>query len=272
MANVLRGIKSFDMQGDNGSFYNDIGLIYGEGLVKELNQFITIDDCRQKIKEYIIELCKRASPNVIWYKTIDIMGYELKGMEGVENEKIEEEYYLIDNRGVSRGLANQSTFNLELKMLSEVSEVCSNLNVLFPFVRDTYQLEKCILMLQQNNFHGKFGIAIDLLATVFSLEDFLSMGIQNITIDIDHFTTFTLGADKSSSYYNTTHPSIVAFIEYISQIKNKAAVELNIAGDICGLLITKTEHINIDNYIMDHIPPIDIPYERGEPVELFSGA
>ena len=126
--------------------------------------------------------------------------------------------YILGLRGVRRGLKYVSPFMDELKTVSQVSLTKCNLNLLFSYIKDTKELEQCLRLLEKSNFQNKFGIMAEIPSTIICLEDFLRLGVSNVTVGINDLTTLLLGAYRTSEYYNCNHIAVYKAIEKIVNV------------------------------------------------------
>jgi phosphoenolpyruvate-protein kinase (PTS system EI component) len=253
MSSYVLGLSSEPINKIPAPCFNEVGLIRSEYLCKYRREYITQPSCQKYITEYVTHLCKLFYPNDIWYRTTDFIDPELNLLKG-STSFINEKYYLMGLRGIRRGMANKKDFLLELNTIIEIAKNFSNLNILFPFIKDAYELEVCLGILNKLKYNNKYGIMLEIPSIVYLLQDMLSLGVSNVTMGMNDLTTFILGSHRSSDYFNNNNPAVLNYIYKISNsIKNSKNNCISaIAGNLNTNLIKFAIKSNIDKIVIHY--------------------
>lgn len=265
--NYLLGLHAEPITDKIDSRLTGVGMIRSEYLCRSIEEYFPVKSCCDFVHSYVSNVCDIFSEQEVWYRTAELIVPEVNVLKGADRI-IDEKHYILGLRGTRRGVKYQDTFQLELDNISDVAKVKNNLNVLFPYIKDADELEVCLKLLETVGFPNKYGIMAEIPSAIIGIEDFLSLGISNITIGVNDLTTLVLGTYRGSGYHNCTHPSVIKLIEYIvNKAKNKN-VQVNVAGNVTSELCSICNDLGVDNFIVNYpllpeilgIPTDKLPY------------
>lgn len=244
-----------------------VGMIRSEYLCRTIEEYFPLQSCCEYISSYVENICNIFSSSDVWYRTAELIAPEVNVLKGADHI-LEEKHYILGLRGVRRGVKYPDTYLLELDTISKLSKEKSNLNILFPFIKDVGELEVCLELLSKVGFKNKYGIMAEIPSTIIMIDDFLNLGVSNITIGVNDLTTFVLGTYRGSEYHDCTHPAVIKLIEKIISKAKKKNVQVNVAGNVNNELCKICEEIGVDNFIVNYpllpdilgVPATDLPY------------
>ncbi|MDR1694099.1 MAG: hypothetical protein LBR70_02760 [Lactobacillaceae bacterium] len=266
----LIGLQAEPLTDKVNDKFTGVGMIRSEYLCRSIEEYFPLQSCRDFIYEYVDNICRVFADGEVWYRTAELIAPEINVLKGADHV-FEEKHYLLGLRGVRRGLKYQETFMLELDNIAKLSTIRPNLNVLFPYIKDAAELEKCLEMLRKVNFANKYGIMAEIPSAIITLEDFLALGVSNVTVGVNDLTSLTLGTYRESGYHDCTHPAVIKLIEtVIDKVRTygqKGAV-VNVAGTVNKKLCDICKKLGADNFIINYplIPgilgtdPAALPY------------
>lgn len=234
--------------------FTGVGMIRSEYLCRVIEEYFPLQTCRDFVYEYVDNICQLFSDGDVWYRTAELIVQEVNVLKGAD-EILKEKHYVLGLRGVRRDLKYPDTFLLELGNIAKLAQKRPNLNVLFPYIKDAKELEKCLELLHQVNFANKYGIMAEIPSTIITLEDFLSQGISNVTIGVNDLTSLTLGTYRESGYHDCTHPAVVKSIETVIEKVRKYGQKgtvVNVAGMVNKELCKICEQLGVDNFIVNY--------------------
>lgn len=241
-----------------------VGMIRSEYICRSREEYITVPSCREYIATYLKRICDMFYPNEVWYRTTEFVVPEVNVLRGCDYS-LDEKHYLMGLRGTRRGLKYPEAFQMELDSIARVSQECHNLNVLFPYIKDPKELEQCLKLLDKSKFKGKYGIMAEIPSTIVLIEDFIKLGINNITIGTNDLTSLTLGTYRGSEYHDHTHPAIVELMKKCVHAGVNNNIPVSVAGYLTKDLRLICEDIGVTNLII-HYPELnkilDVPLEH----------
>lgn len=250
--------------------FTGVGMIRSEYLCRIIEEYFPLPSCREFIYKYVDNICQVFADGDVWYRTAELITPEINVLKGAD-DVFEEKHYLMGLRGVRRDLKYPETFMLELDNIAKLSQKHSNLNVLFPYIKDALELEKCLAMLHKVNFANRYGIMAEIPSTIITLEDFLTQGISNVTIGVNDLTSLLLGTYRESGYHDCTHPAVIKSIETVIDKVRKYGQKgtvVNVAGTVNKKLSEICEKLGVDNFIVNYplipevfgVEPATLPY------------
>lgn len=249
--NYLLGLHAEPITDRIDSRLAGVGMIRSEYLCRSIEEYFPLKSCCDFVQTYVSNICDIFSEQDVWYRTAELIVPEVNILKGADHI-LDEKHYILGLRGTRRGVKFQDTFRLELDNIANIAKLKSNLNVLFPYIKDADELEICLDLLSEVGFPNKYGIMAEIPSAVIGIEDFLSLGISNITIGVNDLTTLVLGTYRGSDYHNCTHPSIIRLIEYIVNKAKNRNVQVNVAGNVTGELCRICEELGVDNFIVNY--------------------
>ena len=246
--NYLLGLNSEYIENRIDDRLAGVGMIRSEYICRKIGKYFTEPSCLDYVANYIMHVCDIFSGSDVWYRTSDFIVQEVNTLVGADHVLYEHDY-ILGLRGVRRGLKYVSPFMDELKTVSQVSLTKCNLNLLFSYIKE---LEQCLRLLEKSNFQNKFGIMAEIPSTIICLEDFLRLGVSNVTVGINDLTTLLLGAYRTSEYYNCNHIAVYKAIEKIVNVCMKYKIPVSVGGVVNKEMLAFCQSIGVDNFIINY--------------------
>ena len=174
------------------------------------------------------------------YRATDFKTNEYRGLKGGEKYEQKENNPLMGFRGVSRYVADEEVFDLELKALEKVRNKMGykNVHLMLPFIRTVHELievKKIISaagMRRSGNF--KLWIMVEVPAAVIMLDELLDCGVDGVSVGTNDLTMLLLGADrdnnKVANIYDERHPAVLWALEKIVKTCHKHGVTSSVCG------------------------------------------
>lgn len=262
--NFLLGLEGERLENIIDNRLKGVGMIRSEYLCRSIEEYFTLNSCREYVYNYVSNVCDIFHDYEVWYRTSELTVPEVNVLKGAD-QIIEEKHYILGLRRVRRGIKFSDTFLLELDNISKLSEEKKNLNILFPYVKDSNELKKCIELLKKVNFKNKFGVMIEIPSAITEIDEFIKLGISNITIGVNDLTTLMLGSYRESEVHDITHPSIVKVRDYIVKKCKDNNVSVNVAGNVNKKLKEICANVGVENFIVNYpllSDVLNIPLEK----------
>ena len=238
-----------------------VGMIRSEYLCRYIEEYFTLKSCQNYVSDYVKNVCDVFSGSEVWYRTSELIVPEVNVLRGADHI-LDEKHYILGLRGVRRGLRYPDTFQIELNTIAEIAKEKDNLNILFPFIKDSDELKACIRLLNTVKFKNQFGIMAEIPSVIINIDEFIDLGITNITVGVNDLTTFVLGTYRESAYHDCTHKAVILLIEQLVKKVGEKNVKVNVAGNVNKKLCHICEQIGVDNFIVNYplLPEVlDIP-------------
>ena len=225
-----------------------VGLLRAEFIAAELNMHPSAMIKQGKSEEFIDKFAKdiasvarKFQPRPITYRTLDFKTNEYKSLPGGKEFEPDERNPMIGWRGASRYVSEEyiETFKLELKALKKVREVygMNNIEIMIPFVRNTWELKKILTMIENEGLRHKgmkVGIMVEVPSTVILIDKFCEMGIDFVSIGSNDLTQLTLGVDrdngKLNEWFDERNEAVLRLIERTIRICKEYKVKTSICG------------------------------------------
>lgn len=211
----------------------DIG-IHPKEVIKEKKQNIFINH----LADHIEIFCKAFHPRPVVYRATDFKTNEYRQLKGGESWEPKEPNPLLGFRGAFRYIANPDVFNLELAAIKKVREKYKNLWLMIPFVRSPWELTRVRrLVASEEIFRSpdfKFWMMVELPTNVISLEEFIKVGIDGVSVGSNDLSMLILGTDRDNAEVATAFdersPSVYWALRRVIRICNKHGVTSSICG------------------------------------------
>ncbi len=214
------------------SNFEGVGLIRGEYLHRAFGSYVNSASGLERIEHYLSELCLRAKPNDVWYRTVDFWSDEANSLRGVDKVFIESNP-VIGIRGVKRAIQLPTAFRDELEAVFRVAKEHNNLHVLFPFVSTVDELQYVVGELSRIKWPNRIGVMIEIPSALYCIEDFCNLGASNLLLGLNDLTSLFFGTERRSALHSSTHPLMKKIIR---ELKNKVpgGVDFGIAGNMAA--------------------------------------
>lgn len=193
-----------------------------------------------KLAEGMEKFAKAFNPRPVVYRATDFRTNEYKNLKGGAKYEQDEFNPMIGFRGVSRYLADDEVFKLEVDAMLHVRNKLGykNLYLMLPFVRTVEQLRECKKLLssyglrRSGNF--KLWMMAEIPSNVILLDDFIDEGIDGVSIGSNDLTMLTLGLDrdneKVANTYSEMDPAVLKSLEKIITTCKKRGITCSICG------------------------------------------
>jgi pyruvate,water dikinase len=177
-------------------------------------------------------------PRPVVYRTMDFRSNEFRDLEGGERFEPVEENPMIGYRGCYRYVNDAATFRLELETLARVREEHPNVRVMIPFVRTRWELEACLELIHASPLGDQRDLHIWVMAEVPSIipriPDYVSMGIDGVSIGSNDLTQLMLGVDRDSEVCAELFDESDAAVLWAIEAIIGACQEAGITSSLCG--------------------------------------
>ena len=235
-----------------------VGLLRAEFIVSQIGMhpLYMIKEGRQeeyiqKLYEGILPFAKAFYPRNVTYRTTDFKTNEYKELIGGAEYEGNEENPMLGYRGASRYIHDPEAFKLEIEAIKRVRAEYDNVNVMIPFVRTVKELrtvkaimEECGLV-RSDRF--KLWMMVEIPANVLLIEDFLSVGIDGVSIGSNDLTQLTLGIDRDNDLladtFDERNKAVLKAIKHTITVCKKMGVTASICGQAPSVYPELTEKL-----------------------------
>lgn len=213
----------------------DIGT-HPRKLIEERKQKVFIETLAQNIEIF----CKAFSPRPVVYRATDFKTNEYRNLKGGAKYEPEEPNPMLGFRGAARYITDDRVFEMELEALKLVRNKMDlkNLWLMIPFVRnpkEMLEVKKIVAangLLRSGTF--KLWMMCEIPTNVISLDAFLDVGIDGISIGSNDLTMLMLGTDRDNSEvahdYSELDPSVQWAFEHVVRTCSKRGVTCSMCG------------------------------------------
>lgn len=224
-----------------------VGLLRAEFMIAEIgiHPRKLIQEHKQKhfihtLAEDIAVFCKAFSPRPVVYRATDFKTNEYRNLKGGAAFEPEEPNPMLGFRGAARYIADARVFEMELEAIKLVRNKMDlkNLWLMIPFVRSPKELlevKKIIAgngLLRSGTF--KLWMMVEIPTNVISLESFLDVGIDGVSIGSNDLTMLVMGTDRDNSEvahdFNELDPSV----QWALEKTVRTAVKRGVTCSLCG--------------------------------------
>ncbi len=215
-----------------------------------------IKDRRQKeyinhLAENISKFCSSFYPRPVVYRASDFKSNEYKNLVGGREFEPTESNPMLGYRGAFRYITDPEVFNLELEAIKQVRNEMGlkNLWLMLPFVRTPRELSEVKKLINQAGLTRsdtfKLWMMVEIPSNVILLEEFISVGIDGISIGTNDLTMLILGTDRDNSMltseFDERNPAVLWALEKII----KTAGKNKITSSICGQAASYTTILDV---------------------------
>jgi pyruvate, water dikinase len=213
----------------------DIGT-HPKKLIQEKKQKVFIDTLSEKIAVF----CKAFEPRPVVYRATDFKTNEYRNLKGGAAFEPEEPNPMLGFRGAARYVADAQVFEMELEAIKRVRNKMGhkNLHVMIPFVRNPKELAdvKKIMagadLIRSSNF--KLWLMVEIPTNVISLDGFLDVGVDGVSVGSNDLTMLMLGTDRDNSEvahdFSELDPSVMWAFQRVAEICGKRGVTMSMCG------------------------------------------
>ena len=196
-----------------------------------------------KLAKGIEKVAKAIYPRFVVVRFSDFKTNEYRELKGGKKYEPVEANPMIGWRGVSRYISSQfeKAFRLECKAIKKVRDKgYDNVWVMLPFVRTTWEVEKCLKIMEEEGLkRGSKKFKVWLMAEVPSivfLTDKFSKLCDGFSIGSNDLTQLILGIDRDSAilanmgYFDERNLAVKRGIEQLIKTAHKNGVTVSICG------------------------------------------
>lgn len=228
-----------------------VGQSRTEYLCREREESIALDSCRQYISEYVSNVCAHFKGRDVWYKFLDILAVEANSLQGVE-EVIEEKWSHYGLRGLRRAGRFPDTFRKEVEMVAALACRHDNLKILLPYAWDVKEVEVTLGVISSIGLNVPFGIKAETPSSILQLEQFMDLGVSNVTLGVETLTALVLGTYRFSQFYDPSHPAVLKMLEQAVAVCEKYGVNVSAIAYARPEFIRRLEDLGIVYYIIHY--------------------
>ena len=225
-----------------------VGLLRAEFIAAELNihPSALIKEGRgqefiDKFANDIAKVARMFQPRPVTYRTLDFKTNEYRNLPGGKDYEPDERNPMIGWRGASRYVSPEyvETFKLELRALKKIrnSMGLTNVELMIPFVRNTWELEKIFKIIEEEGMKNtgmKIGIMVEVPSAVILIDKFCEMGIDFISIGSNDLTQLVLGVDRDNGklgdWFDERNEAVLRCLERTIRICREYKVKTSICG------------------------------------------
>ena len=223
-----------------------VGLLRAEFMIAEIGVHPRLSIATHKEHQYIRTLARKLeifasafSPRPIVYRATDFKTNEYRHLSGGARFEPHEENPMLGYRGACRYISHPETFNLELMALRSLWESgYTNMHLMIPFVRAPWEVIKIREIVAKSGLFSypefKFIIMAEVPSCALQIEDFISAGIDGVSIGTNDLTMMLLGVDRDNEeiahLYDERTPIVEHILEYVVSTCSKHGVTSSICG------------------------------------------
>ena len=214
------------------------------------------DEFVNKLADGIAKVAQAIYPRPIVVRFSDFKTNEYRGLKGGEEFEPEERNPMIGWRGVSRYVSPEYEpgFRLELRAIRKVREEygLSNVWVMLPFVRTTWEVEKALKIMEEEGLKRSKDFKVWIMAEVPSvifLADKFSELVDGFSIGSNDLTQLILGADRDSAilgrlgYFDERDPAVMRAIAHLIEVAHAHGRTVSICGQAPSVYPEFTEFL-----------------------------
>ena len=206
--------------------------------LKTLNRVLNQQEFIDEFSKGLVSFAKAFRGRPVIYRASDLKSNEYRNLKGGDKYEPIESNPLLGYRGAYRYIKDPDIFKMELDCLLEVRKKYKNIQLMIPFVRNPGELKSVRAIVEEkglfNDNSFKFYMMAELPTNVISLEEFIKVGIDGISIGSNDLTMLILGVDRDNeevaSEFYELDPSVTWALEKIISTAHKN----NITCSICG--------------------------------------
>ncbi len=211
-----------------------------------------------KMAEGIAQVARAIFPRPVVVRLSDFKTSEYRELRGGEKYEPIEGNPMMGWRGVSRYISKQyqEAFRLECRAIKKVRDEwrLSNVWVMLPFVRCTWEVEDCLRILKEEGLQRGRDFQIWLMAEVPSIifmADEFSKLCDGFSIGSNDLTQLTLGTDRDSQilpaidsrYFDERDPAVKRAIAHLIKVAHENGVTVSICGQAPSVYPEFTEFL-----------------------------
>ena len=196
------------------------------------------DELIDTIAENVQIVADAFYPKPVWYRTLDAPTDEFITLEGGENEH-EEHNPMLGWRGIRRELDQPEILKCEFKAIKKLHEQgYTNIGIMIPLSQSPSELIQAKALCSEVGLEPHkdvdFGMMVEIPAAALTVEDYLAIGVDFVSLGTNDLTQYTLAVDRNNEFvakhYTEEHPAVMKLIERTI----KKCAEAGVTCSICG--------------------------------------
>jgi pyruvate, water dikinase len=174
-----------------------------------------------RMSEALLAITRPFGSRPVVYRAHDFRTNEFHDLAGGAQYEPHESNPMIGYRGCYRYVSDPEVFGLELEALARVREETPNLQLMIPFVRTRWELERCLELVDASPLGRQRGLKRWVMAEVPSvaywIPTYAGMGIDGVSIGSNDLTQLVLGVANglTSSLCGQAPTKDPAFAEFL---------------------------------------------------------
>ena len=222
-----------------------VGLMRAEFMIAEIGEHPRAlvkagkqDVYVEKLVEGLTMTCGAFSPRPVVYRATDFKTNEYRNLKGGEKFEPQENNPMIGYRGAYRYVKEPDLFKLELEAIKKVRQTMENLWLMIPFVRTIDEFKKVQELIAESGLERgpdfKLWMMVEVPSNVILIDQFLSLGVDGVSIGSNDLTQLTLGIDRDNEHmadeFDERDESVKASITHVIKHCRKKHVSCSICG------------------------------------------
>lgn len=191
-----------------------------------------------QLADGLATFAKAFHPRPVVYRATDFKTNEFRNLKGGTLYEPQEPNPMIGYRGAFRYMSDPRVFKLEIEAIKKARETYDNIHIMIPFVRSVRELQEVKKLMYTYGLKRsptfKFWMMTEIPINVISIDDFISVGIDGISVGTNDLTMLTMGTDRDNeeiaSEYNEMDPAILWSLERLITHTAKAGVTSSVCG------------------------------------------
>jgi pyruvate,water dikinase len=212
----------------------------------------------ERMAEGVAKVARAIQPRPVVVRFSDFKTNEYAQLKGGEKYEPREDNPMLGWRGVSRYVSPQyeKAFRLECRAIKKCRDGWGlrNVWVMLPFVRTTWEVEKCLAIMKEEGLERGRDFKVWLMAEVPSIvfmADEFSRLCDGFSIGSNDLTQLILGTDRDSQilpaidsrYFDERDPAVLRAIEHLIKVAHNSKVTVSICGQAPSVYEDFTEAI-----------------------------
>lgn len=205
----------------------------------------------EKLADNLEEFCSAFNPRPVVYRASDFKTNEYRNLIGGAQFEPNEPNPMLGYRGAFRYIHDPKVFELELEAIKLIRNKrgYKNLWLMIPFVRTPNELREVNKLIAASGLSRspsfKIWMMVEIPSNVILLEEFISQGIDGISIGTNDLTMLILGTDRDNSEvaqeFDEKNPAVLWAIEKVITTAGKH----RITSSICGQAASYPEILDV---------------------------
>ncbi|MCL2115451.1 MAG: phosphoenolpyruvate synthase [Methanobrevibacter sp.] len=196
------------------------------------------DELINILVENILKVVDVFYPKPVWYRTLDAPTDEFKTLDGGEDEPYEHNP-MLGWRGIRRELDESEILKAEFKAIKKLhNQGYTNIGIMIPLSQSPDELKRAKQISEEVGLKPHkdvdFGIMVETPAAALTIEDFIDVGLDFVSLGTNDLTQYTLAVDRNNELvaknYSEEHPAVLKLIERTIRKCSEAGVKSSICG------------------------------------------